>query len=97
MLLEAIPAIYRAPLRGLERYLAVLAAVRALCLVHLAGTTKAPSPPVSSVSELHVAHSLLFDIALENNVRLLRSSFGAALAEPPSSMVCRKAYYFSSM
>ncbi len=79
MLLEAIPAIYRAALGGLERYLAVLAAVRALCRVHLSGTTEAPSPSVSSVSELHVAHSLLLDIALENHVRLLRPFRGGIL------------------
>ena len=52
MLLEAIPAIYRAPLGGLERYLAVLPAVRALRVVHLSGATKAPAPVSVSVSHV---------------------------------------------
>lgn len=56
MLLETIPAIYRAALSGLERYLAVLAAVRALCRVHLSGATEAPAS--LSVSVSHVVHSL---------------------------------------
>ena len=53
MLLEALPAIYRPALGGLERYLAVLPAVRAFRLMHLSGATKAPSTPVS-VSVSHV-------------------------------------------
>jgi hypothetical protein len=56
MLLVAIPAIYRAALSGLERYLAILGAVRALCFVHLSGATEAPTS--LSVSVSHVIHSL---------------------------------------
>jgi hypothetical protein len=56
MLLVAIPAIYRAALRGLERYLAFLGAVRALRFVHLSGATEAPAS--LSVSVSHIIHSL---------------------------------------
>jgi len=56
MLLEALPAVYRTALGGLERNLAILAAVRALCLGHLSGATEAPAS--SSVFISHVIHSL---------------------------------------
>ena len=52
MLLEAIPAIYRPALGRLERYLAVLPAVRALRVVHLSGATEAPAPVSVSVSHI---------------------------------------------
>jgi len=73
MLLEAIPAIYRPAIGRLERYLAVLPAVRALRVVHLSGATEAPAPVSVSVS--HISHSLisLYDIALENLVRFADS------------------------
>jgi hypothetical protein len=54
MLLEAVPAVHRAPLSWLERHFAVLAAVRAFRLMHLSGAAEAPSPSVSPVSKLHV-------------------------------------------
>jgi len=54
MLLEALPAIYRPALGGLERYLAVFPAVRALRVVHLSGATKAPASASLSVSVSHV-------------------------------------------
>jgi hypothetical protein len=54
MLLEAVLAVHRAPLSRLERHFAVLATVRALCRMHLSGATEAPSPPVPSVSILHI-------------------------------------------
>jgi len=74
MLLEALPAVYRAALGGLERHLAILAAVRALCLMHLSGATKAPASPSVFVS--HIIHSLFPDFALENRVRFCRYSCG---------------------
>ena len=54
MFLEALPAIYRTALGGLERYLAVFPAVRALRVVHLSGATKAPASASFSVSVTHV-------------------------------------------
>jgi hypothetical protein len=56
MLLVAIPAVYRAALGGLERYLAILAAVGALGLVHLSGATEAPASLPVTIS--HVIPSL---------------------------------------
>ena len=58
MLLEAIPAIYRPALGGLERYLAVLSAVRALGVVHLSGAAEAPAPVSVSVSHI-LTHTFL--------------------------------------
>ena len=74
VLLEAFPAVYRAALGGLERYLAFLGAVCALCLMHFPGATKAPAPVSVSVS--HVIHSLS-DFALEDFVRIRRFPCGS--------------------
>ena len=64
MLLEAVAAVYRPALGGLERYLALLPAVRTFRLMHLSGATKAPAPVSVSVS--HVLTLYFSDIALEN-------------------------------
>jgi len=63
------------------------------------GPPKPPPPPrlLSPLSPNSMFLTLyFFDIALENHVRSLRPC-GAASFEPPSSMVCRAVYYFSSM
>ncbi len=86
MLLEAVAAVYRPALGGLERYLALLPAVRAFRLMHLSGATKAPAPVSVSVS--HVLTLYFSDIALENQVRLRERSFRkTASSEPSSPMV----------
>ena len=91
MLLEAIPAVYRPALGGLERYLAFVAAVRALGLVHLPGATKAPaSVPVS------VSHFLTLYFFLTSPSRIMFAQcdpVGAAMSEPSSRMLCRPPYF----
>ena len=68
MLLEAVPAVYRAPLGRLERHFAVLATVRAFRWMHLSGATEAPAPVSVSVSHILTLY-FFYDIALENRIR----------------------------
>ena len=96
MLLEAIPAIYRPALGRLERYLAVLPAVRALRVVHLSGATEAPAPVSVSVSHILTLY-FFYDIALENRVRFGRSLSGTAIPEQSSSVVCLSVYYIPTI
>ena len=97
MLLEAVPAVHRAPLGRLERHFAFLAAVSALCRMHFSRATKAPSS--SSLSKLHISHSLFLTTSPPRTMfALLRFSVEkTVLFEPSFSMVCHIVYRFSTI
>ena len=93
VLLEAVPAVYRAPLGGLERYLALLLAVRARRLVHFPGAAEASPAPVP-VSVSHIIHSLSW--IRPEGIRFAPSAAlsGRHFAGPSSSLVCPMGYMF---